>query len=113
MEYKIDANGRPLGRVASEVATILQGKMNASYNPKDAGTDSVVVSGVKGLVLTGKKTRQKIYYRHSGPLGHLKERKFTDVFARNPAWTLRHAVRLMLPKNKLQAPRLNRLKIVD
>jgi len=113
MEYKIDVQGKPLGRVASEIAIILQGKKNVSYNPKDAGTDSVTVSGVKGLVLTGKKTRQKMYYNHTGPLGHLKERKFTDVFERNPAWVLRHSVRLMLPKNKLQAVRLKRLKIVD
>ena len=113
MEYKIDVQGKPLGRVASEIAIILQGKKNASYNPKDAGSDSVIVTGIKSLVLTGKKTRQKMYYRHTGPLGHLKERKFTDVFERNPAWVLRHSVRLMLPKNKLQAIRMKRLKIVD
>ncbi|TSC52217.1 MAG: large subunit ribosomal protein L13 [Parcubacteria group bacterium LiPW_41] len=113
MEYNIDVKGKPMGRVASEIAIILQGKKNASYNPKDAGTDSVSVTGIKGLVLTGKKTRQKMYYKHTGPLGHLKERKFVDVFEKNPAWVLRHAVRLMLPKNKLQAVRLKRLKIVD
>jgi large subunit ribosomal protein L13 len=113
MQHTIDAKERPLGRVASEIAVILQGKLSPKYDPRLEGTDSVVVKNVKEIKLTGKKALQKRYYRHSGPLGHLKERKFENVFEKSPAWVLRHAVRLMLPKNKLQAKRLKRLTISD
>jgi large subunit ribosomal protein L13 len=75
------------------------------------GDDKVVVNNVSGLVMTGTKTDKKIYYKHTGPLGHLKERKFADVFKKNPGWILRHAVRLMLPKNRLNAKRLKNLTI--
>lgn len=113
MEYTIDAKNKNMGRLASEIATILQGKKSPKYNPKDAGEDSVVITNVKLMTLSGKKTKQKMYYNHTGPLGHLKERKFENVFEKKPGWVLRHAVRLMLPKNKLAAKRLKRLKIAD
>ncbi|MFA6365214.1 MAG: 50S ribosomal protein L13 [Candidatus Paceibacterota bacterium] len=113
MEYQIDAKQKPLGRVASEIAIILQGKKNPSYDPRVEGTDSVSVSNVKEIKLTGKKAEQKMYYKHTGPLGHLHERKFENVFEKNPGWVLRRAVRLMLPKNKLSSRRMRRLKIVD
>lgn len=111
MEYQIDAKNKKLGRLSSEIATILQGKRNPKYNPKFLGGDKVVVKNIKEMSFTGKKTGQKIYYKHTGPLGHLKEKKFADVFKKNPAWVLRHAVRLMLPKNRLNAKRLKNLKI--
>lgn len=110
-EYIIDAKGKKLGRLASEIAIILQGKKNVSFNPRLAGEDKVVVKNIKEMVLTGNKTKEKVYYKHTGPLGHLKARKFADVFAKNPEWVLKHAVRLMLPKNKLAAKRLKRLII--
>ncbi len=113
MEYVIDAKNKKLGRVASEIAVILQGKKSAKYEPRFEGTDTVTVKNIKGLELTGKKAEQKVYYKHTGPLGHLKERKFENVFEKNPAFVLRHAVRLMLPKNRLQAKRMRRLKISD
>ena len=113
MEYKIDAKGKKLGRLASEIATILQGKKNPNYTPRVEGTDSVVVTNVKGVELTGKKALQKMYYKHGGPLGHLKETKFENAFEKNPAWVLRRAVRLMLPKNKLSVKRMKRMKFVD
>ncbi len=109
--YEIDAKNKSLGRVASEIAVILQGKKNPDYAGRLAGKDSVRVKNVKEIALTGKKKIQKQYYRHSGPLGHLKVKKYGDVFAKNPAWVLRHAVNLMLPKNKLRTPRLKRLII--
>ena len=74
-------------------------------------TDRVLVTNASQIAVSGKKTNQKIYYKHTGPLGHLKERKFADVFKKNPAWVLRHAVRLMLPKNRLNAKRLKNLII--
>lgn len=113
MEYVIDVKNKKLGRVASEVATILQGKMSPKYEPRFEGTDTVTIKNIKLIELTGKKAEQKIYYKHTGPLGHLKERKFANVFEKNPAFVLRHAVKLMLPKNKLQAKRMRRLKISD
>ncbi len=109
MEYNIDAKGRVLGRLASEISSILQGKKNANYDPRKLGDDTVIVKNVSGLVLTGRKPTQKIYYRHTGPLGHLKERKFADVFKKKPEWVLRNAVRTMLPKNRLRAKRMTRL----
>jgi len=111
MDYQLDAKNRPLGRLASEIALILQGKKNPSYEPKKIGSDRVIVKNIKEILLTGKKASQKIYYRHSGPLGHLKEKKFANVFEKKPAFVLRHAVRLMLPKNRLAAQRLKKLII--
>ncbi len=111
MEHIIDAKDKKLGRLSSEIALILQGKKNPNYNPRLLGEDQVVVKNAGQMSLTGKKTAQKIYYRHTGPLGHLKRNKFTDVFKKNPAWVLRHAVRLMLPKNRLNAQRLKNLVI--
>ncbi len=110
MEYQIDAKGKTLGRLASEISSILQGKKHADYDPRKAGEDKVVVKNVRGLTVTGRKATQKIYYRHTGPLGHLKERKFADVFKKKPEWVLQNAVRTMLPKNRLRAVRLTRLK---
>lgn len=111
MNYEIDAKNKKLGRLSSEIASILQGKKNPKYNPRLLNDDRVIVKNAGHIVVTGRKTNQKIYYKHTGPLGHLKERKFTDVFKKNPAWVLRHAVRLMLPKNRLNAKRLRNLVI--
>lgn len=111
MDYQLDAKNKPLGRLASEIAIILQGKKKTSYEPKKIGGDRVIVKNIKEIVLTGKKAAQKIYYRHSGPLGHLKEKKFANVFEKKPAFVLRRAVRLMLPKNRLAAKRLKNLII--
>ncbi|MBI5733050.1 50S ribosomal protein L13 [Candidatus Jorgensenbacteria bacterium] len=110
-DYTIDAKNQRLGRISSEIAMILQGKKNPTYEPRLEGADRVIVKNVRGIELSGKKTLQKAYYRHAGPLGHLKVRRYEDVFAKKPAWVLRHAVRLMLPKNKLSAKRMKRLII--
>lgn len=109
MEYTFDAKHKAVGRLASEIATILQGKHRASYNPRLPGTDSVRVTNITQVRFSQKKLSQKTYYRHAGKLGHLKEKKLKDVFAKKPDWVLRNAVRLMLPKNRLQAVRLRRL----
>lgn len=111
MEYIIDAKNKRLGRLASEIAAILQGKKNPSYEPRLEGNDRVVVKNVSQMILSGRKIKQKVYYRHTGPLGHLKIKKYEDIFKKRPAWVLRHAVRLMLPKNRLAAKRLKRLII--
>lgn len=109
--YTIDAKNKRLGRIATEIAMILQGKRTPHYDGRLPGNDVVTVKNIKGLILTGKKRLDKVYYRHTGPLGHLKERKFKDVLEKNPAWVLRHAVYLMLPKNRLRKLRMKRLVI--
>ena len=109
MDYTLDAKNKPLGRLASEIATILQGKKHAAYEPRLLGTDRVIVKNADKVVLTGRKPAQKVYYKHTGKLGHLKETKFKDAFAKNPKWVLQHAVNLMLPKNKLRAKRMRQL----
>jgi large subunit ribosomal protein L13 len=111
MTHTIDATNKKLGRLASQVAVILQGKNSAKYNPNKEGEDKVVVTNLMALDVAGSKFDEKTYYRHAGALGHLNEKKFRDVFARNPTFVLRRAVRLMLPKNRLAAKRLRRLTI--
>jgi len=107
----IDARGKRLGRLASEIASLLQEKGTPGYNPRLAGTTKVRVTNISGIELTGRKATQKRYYKHTGPLGHLKVRTYQDVFAKKPGWVLRHAVNLMLPKNRLRALRMRRLTI--
>lgn len=111
MIYTIDANNQTLGRIASQVAVILQGKKAASYEPRLSGADNVVVKNVSRLRFTGRKFKTKVYYRHTGYMGHLKERTLGEWFKRAPEEVVRHAVRGMLPKNKLAAKRLKRLVI--
>lgn len=112
-EYVIDAKGKIFGRTASEVAHILQGKKNAAYNPRLAGTDVVIIKNVKDLVVTGKKAAEKVYYRHTGYMGHLKERTFENAFGRAPQTVFRNAVRRMLPKNFLNQRRLRNLRFAN
>lgn len=109
-QYTIDCSQKPLGRVASEIAYILQGKKSPSYDPRLEGDDSVVVRNVDELVLTGKKEEQKIYYSHTTQIGHLKERSYKDVVEKHgKRYVLLHAVKRMLPKNKLQIRRMKRI----
>ena len=111
MKYTIDAQGRPLGRVATEIALILQGKKNAAYERNKEGEDAVVVKNVGKISISGGKEKGKIYYRHTGYMGHLRRITYETAFAKSPEEVLRHAVRGMLPKNWLRQDRLNRLKI--
>src|SRR3989344_1952202 len=104
MEYTIDCKNKRLGRIATEIAVILQGKKEPSYNPRLEGSDTVVVQNVEDLELSGNKLEQKKYYSHTTQIGHLKERKIKDVLAKHgKKYILRHAVLHMLPKNKLKA----------
>lgn len=112
MEYLIDAKNKRLGRLASEISVILQGKKNPCYEPRMAGTDRVRVKNIKEIVVTGKKERQKVYYHQpAGYIGHLKKRTYREIFEKDPAKVLRLAVLRMLPKNKLRAKRIKRLII--
>ncbi len=111
MEHIIDAKDQKLGRLASKIAQILQGKLHADYEPRNPGQDRVVIKNVSQIVVTGRKADQKIYYRHTGYMGHLKERIYKEYFAKAPAEVLRLAVKRMLPQNFLKQKRMNRLII--
>lgn len=113
MDYTIDAKNKPLGRLASEIAVILQGKKSARYEPRLAGEDKVLVKNVHLLVVTGNKFKEKLYYRHTGYMGHLKSKTFEQLFTKNPRQVLVEAVRRMLPKNYLNARRLRNLVFVE
>ncbi len=110
-EHVIDATGKALGRIATEAALILQGKHEPSYEPRLAGTDVVKIVHAASLKFTGSKLTQKRYYRHSTRIGSLKSRTLEQLLERDPREAVRRAVRNMLPKNRLQAKRLRRLKI--
>jgi len=107
----IDATGKVLGRLATEIAILLRGKHKADFVPyKDMG-DFVMIKNINKIKLTGKKMEQKKYYRHSGYLGGLKEIPLEKVFEKNSDLVLKKAVFGMLPKNKLRAKMIKRLKI--
>lgn len=111
MDYIIDAKNRILGRLASEIALILQDKDKPSYNPRLSGKNRVIIKNAHLIKVTGRKEEQKIYYHHTGYIGHLKETRFKEMFEKNPDRVLKLAVRGMLPKNKLLSQRLKRLII--
>ena len=113
MDYHIDAKNKILGRVASEIAVILQGKKSSHYNPRLVGEDKVFVKHYQDVLVTGNKLKEKIYYRHTGYVGHLKEKSLEQVLQKNPRMVLREAVRRMLPKNFLNSRRLKNLVFVD
>jgi len=112
-EHTIDAKGKKLGRLATEVATLLQGKNDPSYQPNKVGDTKVVLKNIKDIEISGDKANQKVYYKHAGKLGHLKKKRYSDVFENDPEWIIRHAVRLMLPKNRLRKERLRNLIIEE
>jgi len=113
MDYHIDAKGKRLGRLASEIAIILQGKTHPSYDPRLPGEDRVLLKNFKDITLTGRKFKEKKYYRHTGYMGHLKELTFAQAFMRNPKQVVRDSVRRMLPKNFLNQRRLTRLIFIE
>lgn len=112
-DYQIDAKNKILGRLASEIAVILQGKKSPSYEPRLVGSDKVFVRNSDGIKVTGNKLKNKIYYRHTGFMGHLKEMRLEEAMKKDPKRVLREAVRRMLPKNFLNAKRLKNLIFVD
>ena len=109
--YVVNADGKRLGRLASEVATILQGKHKPIYTPHVDTGDYVVIINASKVVLTGNKWDQKLYQRHSGYIGGLKEMTYRQLIKRRPNLPVREAVRRMLPKNTLGHHMLRKLKI--
>ena len=109
--YVVDAEGLALGRVASQVANILRGKNKPIYTPNVDTGDYVIIINASKVILTGKKLDQKIYYKHSGYVGGLKETKYRKLMAEKPEEALRHAVVGMLPKGPLGRQMAKKMKI--
>ncbi len=109
--YLIDADGVPLGRLASVVATLLRGKHKPDFTPHVDMGDFVVVINAEKVELTGKKWDQKVYYRHSGYPGGLKATPYRVLRQKKPEFTIWKAVKGMLPKNRLSRKQLRHLKI--
>lgn len=109
--YEIDAEGKILGKIATEIAVRLMGKHKPSYTPHVDGGDFVVVVNADKFAVTGKKMLDKKYYRHSGYPGGLKVRSLEEMLEKKPTEVIRKAVERMLPKNKLGNQMINRLKI--
>jgi large subunit ribosomal protein L13 len=107
----IDAAEAPLGRVATQIAKYLIGKYKPSYSPHIDGGDYVVVINAAQTVVTGDKETGKIYYRHSGFPGGIKDATLKEVREKFPERLIEHAVAGMIPKNKLAPERMKRLKI--
>ncbi len=99
--YVVDAEGKTLGRLASEVAKILRGKHKPIFTPYLDTGDYVIVVNAEKVKVTGKKLDQKIYYHHSGYVGGMKETKLKDMLARKPERVMELAVKGMLPKGPL------------
>jgi len=109
--HQIDASGKVVGRLASQIAILLMGKNKPTYMPNlDAG-DIVVVTNADKLVFTGKKWSDKLYHRSSNRPSGITTLTAEQMKERDPGLVLQHAVKYMLPKNKLQTDRMKRLKI--
>lgn len=111
--YVLDASEAPLGRVATRAATLLTGKGKPQFTAHIDCGDHVIIINAGNLQVTGAKMEQKMYYRHSGFPGGLKEASLKDVMAKDATRAIYEAVRGMLPVNKLRDPRLARLKIYE
>ena len=109
--YSIDAEGKTLGRLASEIATLLRGKHKPIFTPHMDAGDYVVVVNADKVVLTGDKLEKKVYYRHSGYVGGLKKTTAKEMLQKRPQNLIRLAVKGMLPKNSLGRRQLAKLKI--
>jgi len=111
MQHVLDAKNKILGRIAGEAAHILQGKHAADYQPNKVIMDTVLVKNASLMTVSGGKEVKKIYYRHTGYMGHLRESLYEQEFKKSPTEVLRKAIFNMLPKNFIRQDRLNRLII--
>ncbi|MFP4498402.1 MAG: 50S ribosomal protein L13 [Vulcanimicrobiota bacterium] len=109
--YVIDVEGKTLGRAATEIAMLLTGKRKPSYSPHMDMGDFVIVLNADKFHTTGNKMTDKLYRRHSGYPGGLKETNLKTLLEKHPTRALEFAVKGMMPKNRLRSPRMKRLKI--
>ncbi|KAJ6949315.1 50S ribosomal protein L13 [Populus alba x Populus x berolinensis] len=106
-----DAKGQVLGRLASQISTVIQGKDKPTYAPYRDDGDMCVVLNAKDVCVTGRKMTDKFYHWHTGYIGHLKERSLKDQMAKDPTEVIRKAVLRMLPRNKLRDDGDRKLRI--
>jgi len=109
--WVIDAEGKPLGRLASLIATVLRGKNKPTFTPHVDTGDFVIVVNASKVALTGRKLEQKLYVRHSGEPGGFREEPYGKLLARKPELPITKAVKGMLPKNVLGRELLTKLKV--
>ncbi|PWI58646.1 50S ribosomal protein L13 [Sulfoacidibacillus thermotolerans] len=109
--YVVDATGKRVGRLATEIATILRGKHKPEYTPHVDTGDFVIVINAEKVVFTGRKLTNKIYYRHSGYPGGLKMTTAADMLNKHPERVIELAVKGMLPHNRLGADQFRKLKV--
>ena len=109
--YLVDADGKTLGRLATQIADTLRGKRKPIFTPHVDTGDFVVVVNAEKIAVTGNKLDQKMYHRHSGYPGGLKSRTLREQLERRPTEVLRVAVKGMLPKNRLARQQITKLKI--
>ncbi|HJQ49767.1 MAG TPA: 50S ribosomal protein L13 [Gaiellaceae bacterium] len=109
--YLVDAEGKTLGRLATQIADTLRGKQKPQYTPHVDTGDFVIVVNAEKIQVTGNKLDQKRYYRHSGYPGGLRSRTLREQLERRPTEVLRVAVKGMLPKNRLARQQITKLKI--
>jgi large subunit ribosomal protein L13 len=109
--FVVDAEGRTLGRLATQIADTLRGKRKPQYTPHVDTGDFVVVVNAEKVTVTGKKLDDKIYYRHSGYPGGIKQRTLREELDRRPTEVIRKAVKGMLPRNRLGRAQIRKLKV--
>jgi large subunit ribosomal protein L13 len=107
----VDATGQTLGRLATQIADTLRGKRKPVYTPHCDTGDFVIVVNAEKITVTGRKREQKRYYRHSGYPGGLRSRTLAEMLERRPEEVIRHAVKGMLPRNRLGRAQLRKLKV--
>lgn len=109
--HHVDAHNKIVGRLAQSIATVLQGKHKPIFSPAADCGDIIVVTNVEKMIFSGQKLKEKIYRKHTGWPGGLKENTAIDLMRRDPEEVLKRAVKGMLPKNRLRKFRMERLKI--
>lgn len=109
--YVVDAEGKTLGRLASKIAQVLRGKHKVAFSPHLDLGDFVIVVNADKIRVTGRKLDQKMYYRHSGYIGGLKERNLREQLKRHPDLVIKQAVKGMLPHNRLGRKIIKKLKV--
>ena len=109
--YLIDCSGKKLGRLSVQIANILRGKNKPEYTPNSDVGDFVVLINAERIEISGNKSKDKIYFKHTGYPGNLKEINFQDLLNKDPEKVLRNAVKGMLPKNRLNKKIINKLKV--
>jgi large subunit ribosomal protein L13 len=109
--YVVDAEGKTLGRMATQIAQVLRGKRKPTYTPHIDVGDFVIVVNAEKVAVTGDKREKKLYWRHSGYPGGIRSRTLGDMLEKRPEEVIRKAVKGMLPRNRLSRAQLRKLKV--